>query len=237
VSGGVLLMLAVTLFFVLRGGDTPNPSPPPPSSKLYVSRQGKDGAHRTIAAALRAAKPGYQIIVRDGPIEEEPAILDSKLGMPRGITLESEPGANVVWRLRKNISQFNTLLSLSNVDNFCLRGFTFDGENRVRDLLYLTGDCPGLTLEDLKLIGFQRSAIHVVNCQGKSGSPVAIRRLHVEGGKDAVSCFLWEISAKVPTIPVNRFIETSDIWITGKSIPISKAASDTVNDPATVKLP
>ncbi len=237
VSGAVLLVLAVTLFFVLSGGNTPDPSPPPPSNTLYVSRQGKDGAHRTIAAAFRAAKPGYHIVVRDGPIEEEPAILDSKLGMPRGITLEAEPGATVVWRLRKNIAQFNTLLSLSNVEGFCLRGFTFDGENRVRDLLLLTGDCPGLTLEDLKFVGFQRSAIDVVNCQGKNGSPVVIRKLHVEGGQNAVACLFFESSNKMPAIPVNRFIEASEIWTSGKSIPISKTAADNVNDPKTVKLP
>src|SRR5262249_52175651 len=158
------------------------------------------------------AKPGYRVVVSDGPIEEDATILASNLGLPKDVTLETEAGATVEWRLRRSIAQApSTLLTLSHVEGLTLRGFTFDGGNRIRDLLTVTGICPGLTIEDIKLKNFMRTGIAFGNCQGTAERPVTIRQIRLALDKPAETGFLFDINTQIKDISVNQHIKISDV--------------------------
>src|SRR5262249_37441515 len=152
-------------------------------------------------------KPGYHIVVSDGPIEEDATILASNLGLPKDVTLEVEPGATVEWRLKRNIAQVPTLLTISHVDGLTLRGFTFDGGDRVKDLLTVTGICPGLTIEDIKLKNFMHAGISIANCQGNSERPVRIQKVHFALSKPVEFGFVLDINPQIKDISVNRHIK------------------------------
>jgi serine/threonine protein kinase len=217
VSALLIIALVVTLILVFGGNSEPPVSDnPPPPNVLYVSRSGKDGAHTNLTTAFRAARTRTHIIVRDGPLEEDIRILDSRLGAAKDVTLEGEQGANVVWRLRKNLPPQSTLLTLSNLDGFTLRGFTFDGEGRVRDLLVLTGLCPGLKLEDLKLQNFQHAAVSILNCKGKEERPIIINQVQISSTGQPEAGVFFDISktnqgAPVNGIGINTFITISNV--------------------------
>jgi hypothetical protein len=57
-----------------------------------------------------------------------------------------------------------------------LKGFVFDGQDRIPELLVVTGRCPGLVLEDVTFERFTRGAVACWNCVGE-GNPVVLRRL------------------------------------------------------------
>src|SRR5262249_39712638 len=160
-------------------------------------------------SALRAAKAGYRVVVRDGPIEDDGLLLN-QAGFPKDVTLETEQGATVEWRLKRAINQPpSTLLVLSHLEGFTLRGFTFDGEDRVRDLVTITGISPGVVLEDLKLRNFGRTAFSISNCQGTADRPLLIRNIHLGGAKPVECGLAFDINTNIKDIPVNKYIEIS----------------------------
>jgi hypothetical protein len=56
----------------------------------------------------------------------------------------------------------------------------------------LSGPCPGVILEDVRLRGFRASAVHLTNCTGGEGNPVVLRRLHVAPTREAGAALLLE---------------------------------------------
>src|SRR5262249_52117306 len=187
---------------------------PQPTNTVYFSRAGKDGAYKDLKAALRAAKPGSRVVFRDGPVEDDGTMLSSQSGFPKDVTLEVESGAPPVeWRLKKNITNPSPkLLILSHLDGFTLRGFTFDGDGRVRDLLEITGICPGVVLEDIKLKNFTHTGIAINNCQGTSQRPILIRNVQVSASlKTVESAITFDINTKIRDISVNRYITISNL--------------------------
>jgi serine/threonine protein kinase len=249
VSALVVAALIITLILVFGGNSvSPEAAPPPQAATIYVSRSGKEGALKDLTSALRALKTGGRIVVRDGPIEVDTSLtlmlLDGRLGIPKEVTVEVEAGQDVIWRLRKTIVQPPTsLLTLSHLDGFTLRGFTFDGEGRVKDLVTLTGTCPGLKLENLKLQNFQRNAVAIFNCQGKEDRPILISQTQLSSTKEVEAGFTFDITKSsqgtpVNGIGVNRYITITKVH-TDATLKISKLVNlvrPEVID-KTVKLP
>jgi serine/threonine protein kinase len=208
VAAVAIIAFIITLIIVLRG-DTGNPdlgAGKMPANTVFLSYQGKQNTVGTLRDALKNAKPGYRIVVLDGPIEEDPWILDNR-GVPKNITLETE-GSSVEWKLRRSITKPpTTLLTLSHLEGFKLKGFTFDGGGRIKDLITITGICPGLTLEDIKLKNFERTGIYFANCQGTSDQPVTVRGIYLSNPKPAESGFILDINTQIKDISVNRHIK------------------------------
>jgi serine/threonine protein kinase len=238
----VVVVAAAIVTLILAFGDKGgggNSGTSSPSNTWYVSRSGKDGAFKDLRSALRQAKAGWHVVVRDGPIEDEGLMLSSQSGFPKDVTLEVEPGAIVEWRLKRSIAQPpTTLLMLSHLDGFTLRGFTFDGEGRVRNLLALTGICPGVVLEDLKLRNFEHAAVAISNCQGTSERPLVIRNVQISAPKPEFG-FVFDINPKIRDIPVNSWITIANVSVDA-STKVSKQlffpVRPEVND-KTIKLP
>jgi len=105
--------------------------------------------------------------------------LDSGGALGRDVTIEgTTANGSVVWSVPADHKEGQSLLHLSAVAGLRLRNFTLDGKEQVRHLVTLSGPCPGLTLEDVRLQGFRASAVHLTNCVGED-SPVRLNRLHV----------------------------------------------------------
>jgi hypothetical protein len=108
------------------------------------------------------------------------------------VTVEAAfPGPKpVVWRFPRELSGNDPLVRLEDVEGLRLKGFTFDGGDRARTLISLTGECPGLVLEDLQLTGFTRKAIQMANCTGTEQQPVLLTRLRARATQKTVEAFL-----------------------------------------------
>jgi hypothetical protein len=73
-----------------------------------------------------------------------------------------------------------------------VRNFTLDGQDRVRDLVSISGPCPGLKLEDLDLRGFTTNAVTVRNADGDPEHPLTLQRLRIRPTRSAVSALRFE---------------------------------------------
>jgi serine/threonine protein kinase len=131
---------------------------------LIVSRSG-EGAYKTVHDALVRARSGDRIVVQEPSIEE--ALLLDDAVSAKGVTIEGDSaGKHVVWRAPAQLAG-DRFLVLANQAGLHIKGFTIDGDNRVPDLIVVTGRCPGLTLEDVQLQGFQHSGVTLWDCSGE----------------------------------------------------------------------
>jgi serine/threonine protein kinase len=153
---------------------------------LVVSQQegGKrPDAYRTLREALRKASKGSVIEIAD-PVIEENVVVPSLDNPTTEVTIQPAPGKTVVWRPSKNKKPSDPLLRLTNAASFKLRGpgLILDGEfakskAKVKDLIFIVGSAPGLTLEDVQVKNFDRSCVFVMSAAGEPDSPIAIRNV------------------------------------------------------------
>ena len=139
--------------------DVPVPSPAPISSdipapstdRLYVAR-GPKAADRhdvfaTLAAAVAKAKPGQLILVLVPEIDEQVSV-DGRLN---GVRIETG-GHPVMWRPPADAPADVPLLRMDSPGSARVKGFMFNGGNRVNTLIHITGACtacaPGRPIPD-----------------------------------------------------------------------------------------
>ena len=179
----VVLPICITsvagLAFWFSQSPVPAPAPSGPPT-LNVSKDAKGAnAFRTIQLALREAKIGSIIELRDA-IHEESVVIDPQRGRT-SVTIQAAAGTTVVWRSKSDPD--TPLLKVHQASDFQLKGIgiTLDGgvdpKRRTNNLILITGDSPGLVIEDLHLKSFARSAVLVMNAAGISEKPIRLRRL------------------------------------------------------------
>ena len=52
-----------------------------------------------------------------------------------------------------------------------IRALTLDGDERVEELVHITGHCPGLILEHLQIMRFTQWGVMLANCEGVAPIP------------------------------------------------------------------
>ena len=182
---GVSIFLLTILIVLLFRYAFSSRSPARSGRPLLKVSQKADGAsgYRTIQQALRDAKAGDMIELQDN-IHKENLIIDPSKDVTTDVTLRAVPGKTVVWTSAQN-NEDARLISLYKARSFRLKGEgiildgTLDNNQRLKDLVLLSGSSPGLTLEDAKLESFARSAITIMNCQGDSDDPVHLLNLTI----------------------------------------------------------
>src|SRR5262249_5036544 len=147
---------------------TQDPNRAPAGGKVFASVQ----------QALAQAQPGDVILVLDDTLQEQLVLDDGKLG--KGVTVQAGLSSDkeVRWLPPADLAPPTPLIRLANLEGFCLKGFTLDGEKPGLDtLITVSGHCPGLQLDNLQLRGFQQRALALVDCQGDKDAPVTLSRL------------------------------------------------------------
>jgi serine/threonine protein kinase len=168
VLAATALAVGFALWFTLRAPSGPQ------ARRFSVSRAAGQGGFRTIARALSEAKSG-DIIELEDEVHEENLVVDPNRGAT-AVTIQAAPGKEVVWKpLGKDDKA--RLLFLSKASGFVLKGSTgdsrlvldgaLDGKRRLKNLVFITSHCPGLTLEDVTFRNFGHSAVSLVNCSGE----------------------------------------------------------------------
>jgi hypothetical protein len=163
----------------------------PDFTVFVVSRAGGPGVLPTVQEALLRARPGDHVRVEDDTWEES-LHLTGEGGAGRDVVLEGGLGRPVVWRAPRGHRDDQPLVYLACVPGFRLRNFTLDGQDRVQDLVALSGPCPGLALEDVLLKGFSRSAVVLADCAGDGNDPVTLRRLRAVPTRTADAALRFE---------------------------------------------
>jgi serine/threonine protein kinase len=172
------------------------PAAKPPAHEpviLKVSHSGEPGTFANIPTALLKAQPGDRIQIAE-EVWEEALQLTGDDGLGREVTIESglPNGKPVQWRLPRSHKEDQPLLKLSGFTSLTIRGCVLDGQDRVQNLIVLSGSCPGLTLEDLHLKGFRRSALCFRDCQGGNELPVSVHRVRVTPTRESASALAFE---------------------------------------------
>jgi tRNA A-37 threonylcarbamoyl transferase component Bud32 len=159
----------------------PPPGPAASEGPVAVLRSGaSETPFPSVREALLKARRGDRVSVHR-PILEERLMLTTKDQLPDGVVLEGDgsSGRPVLWRLPAGAPAGQPLLSVSGVAGLSVRGFLLDGQDRLHDLVHLEGRCPGLTLEDLHLKGFRRSAVQLSNGSGEPTRPILLQDLRI----------------------------------------------------------
>ncbi len=132
----------------------------------------------SLAEAIGLARPGDRVVVRADVLAETVRLRgDGNLGRDVRVEGLSASGGPVRWRPPEGHDRGRPLLDVSDVAGLCLRGFVLDGEGRADDLVVLSGRCPGLSLSDLTLRGFGRSAVRFQGVEGVPLRPVLLERV------------------------------------------------------------
>ncbi len=161
------------------GAESP-PAAPPSRSSVRLVRDGtrEEEVYRTLREAVDAARPGDRVVVQAEAVHG-PLALKGDGARARDLTIEGEApsGGRVVWLPGSRYREGEPLLRLSDVSGVRVRGFAFDGRGQAEDLIAVSGSCPGLELDGLRLQGFRRSAVRLEQASGAAGRPLTLSRL------------------------------------------------------------
>ena len=180
---------------------------------MIVSRHLLDGAFPNLRQAWNKAKPKDHIVLADSVLEEQ-AILQGMQGK-KDITIEAEEGKTVVWRYPEKQQPGRFLLSLNHLERIHLKGFALDGAGKVDHTAVLSGNCPGLTLENISFRGFNETAILMVNCAGTIGSPVSLLQLESSTALPCEAALSFQINPRLADPKTNQYIVVRDCRFNG----------------------
>jgi serine/threonine protein kinase len=207
-----LVAVAVTVALALRlgVGRLRGTAESPGFTVYVVSRSGAPGTLASIQEALFQARPGDHVQVADESWEEA-LHLTGDTGKAQGVVLESAGNKPVVWKAPRSLRDDQPLVYLSSVAGLQLRNFVLDGQDRVKDLVVVSGPCPGLTVEDLVLKGFGQSAVVLSDCAGESEQPITLQRLRCLPTRGAAAAIRCDARAEEG----NRFLHVYDCRLEG----------------------
>jgi serine/threonine protein kinase len=182
---------------------------------LYVTgKKGKADDFLTIKDALVRARPGDRIVVQKDVHEEHLQVEEGRYGKDVILEGQGPNGGRTLWRLPKN-SKEKALLELHNIEGLVVKGFAFDGENRLDDLVVLFGECPGLTLEGIECQGFKHSAVNILHCTGTADRPVAITALRATTANKTEAALLFNHRESITKPLGNDHIRVADCIFVG----------------------
>jgi serine/threonine protein kinase len=215
-SGLVLGMVFVwiLLAWMFRKPDDSAASGNSTPAVLYVNSRQDSNASRSVSDALSRirgkGRHAVKIIVQDDLAENDVFIDVSN------ITIEAEEGKTIRWHPTAKAA--TKLFSVHKAEGVHIKGFTLDGEDRVDMLVNLYHRCPGVRLEDLKLIGFKKYGIWVTNCAGGAGAGQGIQldRLEIVTTRQEQAAVYFSIASSVRDAPSkNEFFHFRDCKLEG----------------------
>lgn len=198
VIGVLAALLATVMYFVLRDrggkpvvstsvqptvtGSRPTTGP----TTWYVAKNKLEGIHHlSIGAALKAASTGDTIIITDRQTYSEALSLNSSFSTAglANVTIKaeiSEDGKRARLTPPPGHPVTQPLISIEGIEGIKIIGLLLDGEDDVQTTLEVKGSCPGLTLEDVRIEGFQQQGILADNLKGNTRREVRFDKLHIK---------------------------------------------------------
>ncbi len=176
----VVVLVAVILLFSLGSSTKPDDTskrPVIPARTLGVNPAGGE-QYTSLKAAIDAAQPGDRIVVKGHLLEG-----DIQMEKKKNITIEVDRGRGIRWKPpTKNFPppgvKIPKLITIGNCSDCTIKGFIMDGgDTGIAALVNIWGNCPGLTLQDIKLENYLQYGILVNNCEGSTEKPVRLERL------------------------------------------------------------
>jgi hypothetical protein len=148
----------------------------PTGAKVYSS----------INEALGSCGAGAIVRIFDQEVYEEQILHGRRSGSNSSVHIkiiaEKGPdGKTATLRLPKDAARGSPLVHLEAAEGFSIIGLTLDGDGRSDDLVLLSGNCPGATLDDCRLQGFKHAAIRLAKCEGKDDEYGHEVPIHVRG--------------------------------------------------------
>ncbi|MFN4260996.1 MAG: protein kinase domain-containing protein [Gemmataceae bacterium] len=224
-----LLFLASVLgltIWALSGGSptTPTATTTEPPRQPQRWSVGKDQPIKSVRAALSQAQANDTIVLMDDVHEEQLVITQaSASNLSRNITIHADPAKNgsLVWRAPVKLSQGDKLIELPGVTGWRFEGMTFDGAQRVSDLITLFGKCPGVTFENVQLQGFTQSGVQIMNCVGESDKPIVFRQVRIvnannaPGAQPPSNAISFDVNPGIRDVPMNAFVEVRQCQFIG----------------------
>jgi serine/threonine protein kinase len=158
----------------------------------------------TLRDAIRVAKAGDKVTIRGTQITEAIELSDVD-GAPRDLTIE---GVNpqgkdklVRWRAPKDLSLGRALIDVVGLEGFKLRGFVFDGQGKIADLVRLSGRGSGTTLESLQFDKSTRAGLVFRGYAGDATRPVTIQKVRFSTVSESEAGIVFETDPDRSTIP------------------------------------
>ena len=171
------------------------------ASISLASGSGTPRPFATLREAIRASKAGDRVVVRGSLLVDAVELSDVE-GAPKGLTIEGinarSKGQPVRWRGPKELSDGRALLDVSGLDGFQIRGFLFDGQGRVAELVRLSGRGAGSSLEDLQVQGATRAGIVLRGWAGEPSRPSTIHRVRFSTSAESEAAILFEADPDRP---------------------------------------
>ncbi len=217
---GVAVVVVVGLFFGIkllafgnhsRGGRVDNLSATPHT--LVVSRK-QLSAFKTVREALDKASPGDHVRVMDELVQEQ-LYLERKVWNAE-VVLESGLDRPIVWSAPSRFEAERPLLSFVNVGGLRIKGFTFDGEDRIQEGIRFLGHCPGLVLDGVQLQHFKSHEVHLLSCEGEKDRKVGLLGVRaLTGHAKKEPAFAFTIAKDVPSVQQTQELIVRDCRFEG----------------------
>jgi hypothetical protein len=117
-------------------------------------------------------------------------------GVPRNLTIQADDANGRVgpvwWRAPRDLAQGRAMLDVNGLEGFRLKGFVFDGQGRVPELIRLAGRGAGSILEDLKVQGATRAGMVIRSWAGDSPRPASLRRVWFSTDREIDAAVVFE---------------------------------------------
>jgi eukaryotic-like serine/threonine-protein kinase len=156
----------------------------------------------SLREAIRAAKAGDRVLVRGRLMTEAIEISDVE-GVPKNLTIQADEANGragpVWWRAPRDLAQGRSLLDVSGLEGFRLKGFVFDGQGRVPELIRLAGRGPGSTLEDLRVQGASRAGLVIRGWAGEASRPAILRKVGFSTDREIDAAIMFEADRDRPS--------------------------------------
>ena len=165
-----ILGILRTVFFLFFCLPQPGPSQQSEHSAVTLIVGGlpvRDPAvsSRLSRSALERARPGDRIVLKEDTIYEQ-VRLENRKWQPE-VVLELAPGKAGIWHAPEGADPKKPLLFLNDVEGLRVQGLTLDGDERVEELVHITGHCPGLISGTPANQRFTQWGVMLANCEGR----------------------------------------------------------------------
>lgn len=217
----VLAGLGVGIWLALN---SPPPPPPPPviqvKAPLLVHSNGDGGAYKTLQAAIDKAVSNDRIILKSH-IRESVTVNRADL---TGLSIEGEKDLNITWGPPPMFPAGMTLpklLTLGGCAGCKVANIKFDGGGSGTEVLInIYGICPGLTLENLKLIDYKSAGVLVTNAEGSKEQPILFLGLELKNhpGSPLARAIGFEILPTIQKPAKNQYFKLSNLDFQGTGL-------------------